>query len=451
MAIIQRTANGRPTGSLIVRVTDYDPRTGKPRRRQKDAGCRDQAIAKQIEARLKEQARRHKAEADQWAELRRKGLSDHVTEKLADHGRKALADHLADYRTMLEGKGRTVHYVDHTIRVCRQAFAACGFQTPGDIDPVKVSAYLSDLTDARPVPQRDSRNWKARTIRRRRDGLSARSINRRLTALKGFTAWMLKNERIRTDPLKQIPKRNIKADRRRRRRALEDPELAALLAAAEAGPDYRGMTGHDRAMLYRVAVGTGLRASELASITPESFDLADPARASVIVEAAYTKNGEQADQPITPDLAAAVAEYLKARTRGEPVWRIPTRTATMLRRDLAAAREKWLAAAPTPRQQDERERSGHLTAEDPSGRVVDFHALRHTFITRLARSGALPAVAMKLARHSSITLTMDFYTHILVTDERAALAQLPAIETPPAGQELPATGTENRRPRNGLK
>jgi len=58
---------------------------------------------------------------------------------------------------------------------------------------------------------------------------------------------------------------------------------------------------------------------------------------------------------------------------------------------------------------------------------VDFHALRHSFLTRLARSGAPPAVAKSLARHSTIVLTMDHYTHTLIGDERAGLDRLPAI------------------------
>jgi hypothetical protein len=58
-----------------------------------------------------------------------------------------------------------------------------------------------------------------------------------------------------------------------------------------------------------------------------------------------------------------------------------------------------------------------------------FHALRHTFITRLARSGVVPAVAKSLARHSTITLTMDHYTHTLIEDERSAPARLPGLDS----------------------
>ena len=73
---------------------------------------------------------------------------------------------------------------------------------------------------------------------------------------------------------------------------------------------------------------------------------------------------------------------------------------------------------------------------------MDFHALRHTFITRLARSGVAPAVAKSLARHSTITLTMDHYTHTLIGDERAALDRLPSmIPAPPGREAARATGT----------
>jgi integrase len=49
---------------------------------------------------------------------------------------------------------------------------------------------------------------------------------------------------------------------------------------------------------------------------------------------------------------------------------------------------------------------------DEDGLVVDFHALRHTFITNLVRAGVPPKFAQTLARHGSITPTMDRYYHV---------------------------------------
>ncbi len=72
------------------------------------------------------------------------------------------------------------------------------------------------------------------------------------------------------------------------------------------------------------------------------------------------------------------------------------------------------------------ERSG-IDYVDAEGRFLDFHALRHTFISRLAKSGVNPSMAKTLARHSTITLTLDHYTHVLDSDVRAALGTLPSI------------------------
>jgi len=45
-----------------------------------------------------------------------------------------------------------------------------------------------------------------------------------------------------------------------------------------------------------------------------------------------------------------------------------------------------------------------------------FHALRHTFISNLARAGIHPRNAQALARHSTIDLTMNVYTHVAMDD-----------------------------------
>jgi integrase len=46
-----------------------------------------------------------------------------------------------------------------------------------------------------------------------------------------------------------------------------------------------------------------------------------------------------------------------------------------------------------------------------SNGVADFHALRHTFITRLAMSGERIKVVQELARRSKAELTLGVYTN----------------------------------------
>src|SRR5262249_36144592 len=65
--------------------------------------------------------------------------------------------------------------------------------------------------------------------------------------------------------------------------------------------------------------------------------------------------------------------------------------------------------------------------EDDRGRLFDFHALRHTFLTHLTESRVHPKVAQVLARHSTIALTMDRYTHLAALDVAGDLGKLPDL------------------------
>ena len=63
---------------------------------------------------------------------------------------------------------------------------------------------------------------------------------------------------------------------------------------------------------------------------------------------------------------------------------------------------------------------------DAEGRVVDVHALRTTFISWLAMTGAHPRVAQALARHASIETTMERYTDLALLDTAGTVERLPA-------------------------
>lgn len=62
-----------------------------------------------------------------------------------------------------------------------------------------------------------------------------------------------------------------------------------------------------------------------------------------------------------------------------------------------------------------------------------FHALRHTFITNLIQAGISPKTVMKLARHSSIEMTLQFYTE--VTEEMLEDAVSRVFPNPPQKEE----------------
>ena len=58
---------------------------------------------------------------------------------------------------------------------------------------------------------------------------------------------------------------------------------------------------------------------------------------------------------------------------------------------------------------------------------ADFHSLRHSYVSMLARSGIAPKLAVELARHSDIRLTMNRYAHVTLQDRAEAVRNLPSV------------------------
>ncbi len=81
--------------------------------------------------------------------------------------------------------------------------------------------------------------------------------------------------------------------------------------------------------------------------------------------------------------------------------------------------------------------------EDADGRVLDFHALRHTFITNVASSGASVKTIQDLARHSTPILTIGRYAHTTDAEKAAAIDALPDLK--PLDEVEQATGTNDGR------
>ena len=350
--------------------------------------------------------------------------------------RKPLAAHLDDFRRHLDAKNNTGKHVRQTVHRLTTAFDGCGFRRLADLSATRLSAWLKEQRDA--------------------EAIGLKTTNYYLAAAKQFGTWLVRDRRCPENPFVHLTGLNAKTDVRRERRSLSDEEISLLLKATEkSGDSYRGLTGADRAALYLTALCTGLRANELASLSESSFDFK---AGTVTVAAAYSKRRREDVLPLHPQLADALQRWLAGRRQTaddrEAVIRMDRpadaalwpgtwhqRSATMLRADLKAARAAWIKDAKTIAARKPRDESPTLRYETANG-VADFHALRHTFITRLAQSGVHPKVAQELARHSTITLTMDRYSHVTLSALGDAVASLPAITT--TQQTLAATGTDDR-------
>ncbi len=72
-----------------------------------------------------------------------------------------------------------------------------------------------------------------------------------------------------------------------------------------------------------------------------------------------------------------------------------------------------------------------------------------TRLSCLARSGVHPKLAQTLARHSTINLTMDVYTHVELEEKAGAVAMLPALMSQAIARAGTTGGLKYRRSRGG--
>ncbi len=303
----------------------------------------------------------------------------------------------------------------------KRLFDACRFTYWNDINASGLMASLKEMRDG----------GKA----------SAYTSNMYLTAAKSFCGWMVRDGRAVVSPLDHLQGVNARAAVTRERRALSLEEIRWLLDATRRGPERAGMGGEERALLYRLVIETGLRSNEVASLTRGSFDL--EAR-TVTVSAADSKHRREDVLPIRADMAAALEGFLRLKAPAAKAFGM-TRNRPMseaVKADLRSARAAYLKAASAPQERRQRARTSFCAYKDGSGRVCDFHGLRHTAGSLLAAAGVHPKTAQTIMRHSDINLTLSRYTHTFREQESAAVESLPDLDKAPAGEAAKATGTD---------
>lgn len=444
-------------------------RDGSGQVREVATGCRDKNAALSV---LKELVAR--------AERVRGNLVSAADDAAIDYQDTPLADVLADYLAHLRGKGRSASHVADCKRLAERAFAECKFNALRDLAGEPLERWLAKLVDGKA-------------------GLSPRTRNSYLQAVRGFCRWCVQSGRLTTDPTHRIGKLNEAVDTRKTRRALTPTELSRLLYAAQwrplaefgretvSGENRTGRkgwkfaalsfdtipaaverakakltperiaelehTGRQRALAYKTLVLTGLRRGELASLTVGSLVL-DCDSPYLVLAASNAKNRQQAEIPLRGDLAADLASWISELRQafiagsGKSGAVISFSAA---KRDSLPSNTPLFAGVYREfiKVFDRDLKAAGIEKCDDRGRTVDVHALRHTYGSLLSAGGVSPRTAQAAMRHSSIDLTMNTYTDPRVLDVAGALDALPSLPLgaePVERQRNVATGTDNPRP-----
>ncbi len=371
-------------------------------RRQRSTGTSDKATAERI---------LRKIISDEA--LRREGVIDVADDRYAAHERRPLSVHLADWQAALTAKGVTPQQVKQATMRATKIVDATKADRLSALSASRVQAAIGDLHD-------DADG----------NGLSLQTCHHYLRAIKQFSRWLHRDGRIKADPLAHLSGFNAETDRRYERRALTADELTVLIESTETAPTWRKLTGPDRAMLYRVAAGTGFRAKELRSLAPADFHLNEQPPV-VVLQAKQSKRRRKDVQPIRSDLAELLKRWLANIPAGRSVWNSQwhDKAAEGMRCDLRLARARWIKNTNVPAERRQRHASDFLAITDHSGRVADFHSLRATYITLVIQGGASVKQAQALARHSDPKLTFNRYAPLRVSDIASGLEGMPVAVT----------------------
>jgi len=284
---------------------------------------------------------------------------------------RPLTDLLSEFLRDLEARGRARGTVKKYRVILTKLFARCQWQK---IQHVTARSFCQ---------------W------RNQCGLSGKTTNDLLASATTLFDWLEHQRMVSQNPLKYVQRVDTRG-RPQYRRALTLEEVRNLLKFAP----------HFRAVVYLVAIYTGLRRKELNHLKWGDLHL-DLPQPIVCAPASITKNKKEAKLPLRPEVV-------------EALWSIRPADATPF---------QWVFHSQVPRVrtlQKDLSRAGIVFIDD-SGRRLDFHALRATFCTMLAVNNVPLTDAMHLMRHSDPKLTMKIYTDASQLALHESLAQLPPI------------------------
>ena len=207
----------------------------------------------------------------------------------------------------------------------------------------------------------------------------ASSAARRVSTLKRFYQYCLRERRIKSDPTLKLdpPKRAPRFPK-----SLSEAEVEALLSAPNTATP---MGLRDRAML-ELLYATGLRVSELVAVKTFEVNL------DAGVVRVMGKGSKERLVPLGEEAADWISRYLKSRNHKSHALFLTSRGAGMTRQAFWHLIRRYGARA-------------------IPGKKLSPHVLRHAFATHLINHGADLRVVQLLLGHADISTT-QIYTHV---------------------------------------
>ena len=387
-------------------------------------GCRDKAAA---QARLRE--------LEQRAERVRRGVMRPEELETEDFQSVPMTQHVKEYLDELKGRGVNAVRIKTSGTYLTNDCEGCGFKYLRDLNADKLRKWLK----RQPGISAAVYNWHSSLWVAFGWWLTGKRLNGKRVSLTG-------ERRLTVNPFEGFGKLDQRADKRRTARALTVDEMRRLLDHAQRRPVADALTvrrgkntgqplakltdkrraelehvGMERALIYKTAILTGLRANELRTLHVADLSFGDVP--FLVLRSANEKNRKGSTVPLRDDLATELREWVKGKPKGAEVFKVPAGLLRIMNRDLVAA---------------------GIDKIDERGRRVHLHALRHSTGTHLSTAGVSPRTAQAVMRHSDIALTMNTYTDEGLLDAAGAVQRLPHLPLSVAPDVAPTRGNHSR-------
>ena len=225
------------------------------------------------------------------------------------------------------------------------------------------------------------RNWIALLVEQ---GVSNRSINRKVSSLKSYYKFLLKIGDIKNSPL---AKHKALKSEKKIQVPFSENEMAQVLNAIEYTADFIGL--RDK-LIIELLYATGIRRTELINIKISDIDFSGKT-----IKVLGKRNKERI-LPVIPDLLYTLHSYLQVR---ESIPKVVDRDYFLLTNNGHKIYETLVY----------RVINKYLSMVSPKVKKSP-HMLRHTFATHLLNQGANLNAVKELLGHSSLAST-QVYTH----------------------------------------
>jgi integrase len=307
---------------------------------------------------------------------------------LGDGAQRNLAEHLQNFLGDLGRRGNSEKHLSNLEFRINRLITECPWNT------------------AKAVTADSFQTW-----RRGKSELAPKTMNDYLEAARCFFNWLIKGGQIQVNPLVSVEKVKTEGRQTRVRRSFTVDEVKRLVAVA----------GEHKAV-YLMAPHTGLRRSEMAQLKWDDLHLEEE-KPFAVVRASTTKNSKVAPMALHPELVL-VLRVLKGESQPDELVFKKFPRLERFKRDLKKA---------------------GIPYQDTLGRFADFHALRNTLCTNLAKANVPRRTAMSVMRHSDGKLTDKIYTDVNLLGIETAIDVLPTFtESPSQGaSQILVAGSQN--------